>query len=593
MTMNDKSTEQAELSQTAADTKTSNFEEASTKAPTKETLLPIVQNAPDVPGYRIERELGRGGMAIVYLATDLSLQRHVALKLCNSPTSLAGPSRFQLEAGALAKLQHPHIVQIFGSGTTTQGLNYFVMEYMPEGSLADVTAKVPQSPRDAARLTYLLAKAVYAAHQRGFIHRDLTPRNILLAPPSDEPFLNCIWGYPKIADFGLVKLLNVASTDHRLTGTESIMGTPGYMAPEQALSSATINATVDIFALGAILFKLLDGRPPFRGGNSFEVTLQTIEQPVPSLKALRPELPDDLVAICEKCLAKESHQRYASALELAKALEAYLQSGSATLEKLTASHPVLRAIEPPANPPVPSEAMPSSSLPLSMNNLFADPEVKEPAPSEKPVRVKEDMRIPLPKPPQPIRKADRPAAPSTSSPPSVPVARKPVSPEPHVPYQPPAIPGAPPQPTQAAQPLVKPEPVVDRPPLQPVFSPNPIVDDLEPSTDAEGLRYYSGLVFPVLSRPSDLELMAIPWRIAFRGYVVLIVCAILCALEEMTRVKSPQTSKLPLLFASAYLILYLVQLVASYCLTTIHAGLRVRLLFCILSVIVTVALCWR
>lgn len=331
MAMNDKSTEKLESPPVVDDTKSTKLEDAHTLPPTGKMAEPISEDVPNIPGYRIDGVLGRGGMGIVYLATDISLQRQVAIKIGLTHAQAANKARFQSEAAALARLQHPHIVQIYGTGTTSNGLSYFVMEYVAQGSLADLIDKKPQPPRDAARLIQLLAKAVHLAHQRGIIHRDLKPGNILLAPQADEPALNCDWGCPKIADFGLVKLLDTTTPEQQATTTGQVLGTPSYMAPEQARSGKTIGPATDVYALGAILYTLLAGRPPFQGGTSIDVILQMIEEAPPSLKELRPELPDGLIAICEKCLAKKAQDRFASAGELAKVLDQFISSSSVEL----------------------------------------------------------------------------------------------------------------------------------------------------------------------------------------------------------------------------------------------------------------------
>ncbi|HQR07251.1 MAG TPA: serine/threonine-protein kinase [Gemmatales bacterium] len=280
---------------------------------------------PVIPGYRIERELGRGGMGVVYLATDLALQRPVAIKMGLTQASPSTQRRFQNEASALARLQHPHIVQVYAAGATLNGQTYFVMEYVSGGSLADRVTKVPQSIADSARLVQLLAKAVYAAHQRGIVHRDLKPANVLLAVHSDEPALNCAWGLPKIADFGLVKLLDNFSEENPVTTTGDLLGTPNYMAPEQARSGNAISHSVDIYALGAILYSLLAGRPPFQGGNSIDVILKVLEDQPPCLKEIRPEVPEELEVVCKRCLSKNPADRYETAEILSGTLGAFLK----------------------------------------------------------------------------------------------------------------------------------------------------------------------------------------------------------------------------------------------------------------------------
>lgn len=328
------------------------LQEEGTLPPSGAVAEELPEELPEIAGYRIERVLGRGGMGVVYLATDLSLGRQVAIKVGTTQLTKANRVRFQAEAAALARLHHTHIVQIHGSGTTTKGLNYFIMEYVSQGTLAECVGKQPQSPEDAARLIQLLAKAVQAAHHRGIIHRDLKPGNILLAPPSDEPALNCKWGCPKIADFGLVKLVDETNPDHQATTTGQVLGTPSYMAPEQARSGKVISPATDVYALGAILYMLLAGRPPFQGGTSIDVILQMLEEDPPSLLELRPELSKGLVAICEKCLAKEPGQRFENAEQLARALDEFIQTGKSRVaapsrkvaEAVETNHPITRIV---------------------------------------------------------------------------------------------------------------------------------------------------------------------------------------------------------------------------------------------------------
>jgi len=265
-----------------------------------------------IPGYELLGELGRGGMGVVYRARQVRLNRAVALKMI-----LAGPhagaeaaARFRAEAEAVAKLQHPNIVQIFHIDEHA-GRAYFEMEYVAGGSLADGLDGTPRPPREAARLIETLARAMAEAHRQEIVHRDLKPGNILLTPE----------GVPKVADFGLVKLLNV---DSGLTRTDSVLGSPSYMAPEQAEGKThDIGPAADIYALGAILYELLTGRPPFRGATVLE-TLQQVKtaEPVPPSR-LVPGLPRDAETVALKCLQKDPAKRYESATALAEDLRRY------------------------------------------------------------------------------------------------------------------------------------------------------------------------------------------------------------------------------------------------------------------------------
>jgi eukaryotic-like serine/threonine-protein kinase len=267
---------------------------------------------PMLPGYNIQFEIGRGGMGVVYKARHLALNRDVAVKmvLAGSQAGAIELVRFRQEAEAVAKLDHPNIVQVHEVGAF-QGQSYLAMEYVGGGDLARKTAGVPQPSRDAARLVETLAAAAHYAHVCGILHRDLKPANVLLT--SD--------GVPKLADFGLARRIDDTSG---LTATNAILGTPGFIAPEQAAGQKTVGPAVDVYGLGAILYMLLTGRPPFQGANAVDVLRSVIDdQPVP-VRRLRPDCPRDLEVICLKCLEKESGKRYASAAALADDLHRYL-----------------------------------------------------------------------------------------------------------------------------------------------------------------------------------------------------------------------------------------------------------------------------
>jgi tetratricopeptide (TPR) repeat protein len=268
---------------------------------------------PQVPGYEILEELGRGGMGVVYKARHLALQRLVALKVLLAGEH-AGPAqlaRFRGEAEALARLRHPHIVQVYEVGEQG-GLPFFALELVDGASLAGRLGGAPQPAREAARLIEALARAVHAAHQQGVIHRDLKPANILLTAD----------GAPKITDFGLAKRVDVVGVP---TQSGDIVGTPSYMAPEQARGDRrSVGPASDVYALGAILYELLTGRPPFRAVTPLDTLLHVLyEEPVPP-RRLQPKVPRDLETICLKCLHKEPRQRYASALALAEDLRRFL-----------------------------------------------------------------------------------------------------------------------------------------------------------------------------------------------------------------------------------------------------------------------------
>jgi WD40 repeat protein len=264
-------------------------------------------------GYEILRELGRGGMGVVYLARHLALDRTVALKMIlhGDHAGTANLERFLAEAQAVARLQHANIVQIFESGQYA-GLPYFTLEYIAGGSLADKVRQQPLAPREAAQLALELARGIGYAHERGIIHRDLKPENVLLAPD----------GTPKITDFGLAKRVESGGN---LTSAGAILGTPSYMSPEQASGNrAAVGPASDVYSLGAILYRLLTGRPPFQAATPLDTLLLVIStEPVPPSQ-LQPTVPRDLETIALKCLQKEPGRRYASALALAEDLTRFL-----------------------------------------------------------------------------------------------------------------------------------------------------------------------------------------------------------------------------------------------------------------------------
>jgi WD40 repeat protein/predicted Ser/Thr protein kinase len=268
---------------------------------------------PVLPGYEVVRELGRGGMGVVYLAWQTGLARLVALKMIlaseySRPRDLA---RFRSEAEAVARLEHPNLVKIHEVGEH-QGRPYFSMEYLDGGSLSDRLRGTPWAPRRAAELAETLARAAHAAHDRGVVHRDLTPSNVLFTAA----------GQPRIVDFGLAKLV-VGGAGHTASG--DILGTPSYMAPEQAGGrSKEVGRAADVYALGAILYELLTGRPPFKAETPLDTLLQAVHDEPVAPRRLQSRVPRDLETICLKCLSKEPARRYACAAALADDLRRYL-----------------------------------------------------------------------------------------------------------------------------------------------------------------------------------------------------------------------------------------------------------------------------
>jgi serine/threonine-protein kinase len=272
------------------------------------------RSLPQIPGYEVEAVLGRGGMGVVYRARHLRLNRPVALKMLLAG-AYAGPhelARFQREAEAVAGLRHANIVQVYDVGEH-EGRPYFTMELVEGGSLAQKLAGIPQPARQAAALLDAVARAVQVAHLGGIVHRDLKPANVLLTAD----------GTPKITDFGLARRFEGGPS---LTLNGARVGTPSYMAPEQAIGKpGAIGPPVDVYALGAVLYEMLTGRPPFRAETAAETERQVIaEEPVPPSR-LNAKVPRDLETICLKCLHKDPERRYVTAAALAEDLQRFQQ----------------------------------------------------------------------------------------------------------------------------------------------------------------------------------------------------------------------------------------------------------------------------
>jgi formylglycine-generating enzyme required for sulfatase activity/tRNA A-37 threonylcarbamoyl transferase component Bud32 len=268
---------------------------------------------PEIPGYEILGILGHGGMGVVYRARQLKANRLVALKMIRA-IEHATPQermRFQIETEAVACMQHPHIVQLYEVGEV-RGQPFFSLEFCDGGTLIEQLEKKPPTPCEAAELIETLARAVHFAHLRGVVHRDLKPGNVLLAR---------VERLPKITDFGLAKRIDAEARDVSKSG--AILGTASYMAPEQAAGKVRdTGPAADVYALGALLYECLTGRPPFDGPQHAILVSVVNDEPVPPSR-LAPKVPRDLETICLKCLQKEPIRRYASAEELADDLRRF------------------------------------------------------------------------------------------------------------------------------------------------------------------------------------------------------------------------------------------------------------------------------
>jgi hypothetical protein len=313
-----------QLAQTIGDTAGGEFGKLTEGSENPDRAEKRSRTPKQIASYEILDEIGRGGMGVVYKAQDPRLKRAVALKviLAGGHAGEVELARFQIEAEAVARLKHQTFVQIYEVGSDA-GLPFLALEYCSGGSLEDRVAESPLAPHEAAELVAKLADAMDHAHRARVIHRDLKPGNILF----DEH------GEPKITDFGLAKRVG---EDDSHTRTVSVMGSIGYMSPEQA-SGHTRDATpaVDIYALGAILYRLLTGRTPFEGSSTAE-SLQLVISGVPaSIRRLRPNCPRDLDTICLKCLEKSPANRYLTAADLAEDLRRFLRGEPITARAAT------------------------------------------------------------------------------------------------------------------------------------------------------------------------------------------------------------------------------------------------------------------
>src|SRR2546428_786084 len=274
----------------------------------------IARMLKDFGDYELLEEIGRGGQGVVYRTRQKSLNRIVALKVIGLShwATEAHVKRFRLEAEAAASLEHPCIVPIYEVGERG-GACYFSMGLVEGGQLDAVAKREPIPIRHAAELIAKLARTVHYAHEHGILHRDIKPGNILLDAK----------GEPHLTDFGLARLVETEST---VTGTMEVLGTPSYMAPEQAVgNNARVASATDIYGLGAVLYQLLTGHPPFAGGTTYETVRLVLDTEPRQPRLLNPKIDRDLNTICLKCLEKDPKRRYASALALAEDLDRWLK----------------------------------------------------------------------------------------------------------------------------------------------------------------------------------------------------------------------------------------------------------------------------
>ncbi|MGH7512509.1 MAG: serine/threonine-protein kinase, partial [Gemmatimonadales bacterium] len=279
--------------------------------------------------YTLERELGRGGMATVFLAQDVKHDRPVALKVLHPELANSlGPERFLREIKLAARLQHPHVLTVLDSGETG-GRLWFTMPFVEGESLRDRLKRERQLPlEDALRIARQAAQALHYAHEHGVVHRDIKPENLLLT--SD--------GNTLVADFGIARALGPADDD-QLTQTGMSVGTPAYMSPEQATGDRALDARSDIYSLGSVLFEMLAGEQPYTGPTMQAILMKRLSEPVPRVRSGRPSVPEAVDAAISKALAVVPADRYASAALFAQALD----QASATVSGASARIPATSA----------------------------------------------------------------------------------------------------------------------------------------------------------------------------------------------------------------------------------------------------------
>jgi serine/threonine protein kinase len=271
-------------------------------------------SSPEIPGIDILEEIGRGSRGVVYLARQRSMNRLIALKIVPAERLVNEPAfeRARRSIDTVGRLQHPNIIEVHQVGRH-EGWYFGTLEFMEGGSLRDRLSGDPWKAREAAQLLLTLARAAAFVHKQGFVHRDLKPANVLFKAD----------GTPKLADFGLAR---ACAEDSNLTLDGEALGTPRYMAPEQAMGKSNLVPAVDVYALGAILYELLTGRPPFRGVTKLDTLYQVVHLPPVPVSRLQPGVPRDLARICMRCLEKVPEARYATATALADDLTRHLES---------------------------------------------------------------------------------------------------------------------------------------------------------------------------------------------------------------------------------------------------------------------------
>src|SRR5437870_11430842 len=292
----------------------SDIEDAAAPLPHKCRAARLGKMLGDFGDYELLEEIGRGGQGVVYRARQKSLNRTVALKVIGLGhwATEAHLKRFRREAEAAASLEHPCIVPIYEVGER-DGSCYFSMKFIEGGHLDELVRREPMPPRRAAELIAKVASTVHYAHEHRILHRDIKPGNILLDAK----------GEPHLTDFGLARLVETEST---VTRTLEVLGTPSYMAPEQAVgNNAAVSSATDVYGLGAVLYQLLTGQPPFAGGTTYETIKLLLDTEPRQPRSLNSKIDSDLSTICLKCLEKDPKRRYSSALALAEDLERWLK----------------------------------------------------------------------------------------------------------------------------------------------------------------------------------------------------------------------------------------------------------------------------